>query len=436
MKYVLHNRCWRNPVGMTPVYKRWWLCLIILTCFSVLFSFTESSAQLMGYRIASKKKQVIVPFKLHSNLIIVPIRINNSDTLNFILDTGVSVTLITDPKVAHSLGLVPIRNIKIAGAGGEGDVTASVTLGASVRIGDIRADNQALLMLSEDVLSLSDYIGIPIHGVFGYDLFNRFVVNIDFKTKLVTFSLPERHRYNPRREGVRLPITIEDTKPYLNAMAIEDNDRSVPIKVIVDTGAGHALSLDLGSHDQIRLPDKVIHSQLGRGLSGVITGSLGRLERLKIGDFVLNNVVTSYPDSNSFKLGALRGRGRQGNVGCELLRRFKVTFNYRDGYMALKPIKSSMKETFEHDMSGMDLRAHGDDYRSYIIDRVEENSPASDAGLMKGDEILFLNGLPAHEYPLNDIYKLLQRKEGKEVKLLVKRGSEIVYTSFFLKRII
>ncbi len=436
MKTVLHDRKWRNLVGMRPVYSHQRIYFIILTCFSVFISSTELFGQLTGYHIVSKRKQVIIPFELHSNLIVVPIRINNSDTLNFILDTGVSVTLITDPKVAYKLGLVPVRTIKIAGAGGEGDVTAAVTLGATVRMGNIRADNQALLVLSEDVLSLSDYIGTPIHGVFGYDLFSRFVVNIDFKTRLVTFSLPERHRYNHRREGVRLPITIEDTKPYLNAMAIVENEQSVPIKVIVDTGAGHALSLDLGSHEQIHLPDKVVRSQLGRGLSGVITGNLGRLERLKIGDFVLNNVVTSYPDSSSFRLGGPRSRGRQGNVGCELLRRFKVTFNYRDGYMALKPIKSRMKETFEHDMSGLDLRAHGDDYRSYIIERVEDDSPASDAGLMKGDEILFINGLPAHDYPMNDIYRLLQKKAGKEVKILVRRGKEMVYTSFFLRRII
>jgi predicted aspartyl protease len=433
MKALLHPGKWRIP---TWKQRR---MLILIGCHLLLLSFvTDTLAQssVSGYHFTGKRKRDVVPFELHANLIVVPIRINNSDTLNFILDTGVSITLLTDPNVAHQLGLVPLRSVKIAGAGGEGDVTAAVTLGSTVRIGNIRADNLPVLVLSEDILSLSDYIGFPIHGIFGYDLFKRFVVNIDFEAKNLTFSLPEKHHYREKREGVRLPITIEDTKPYLSAMAIVEHDKSVPIKVIVDTGAGHALSLDLGSHEEIRLPGKVVRTQLGRGLSGVINGNLGRLERLKIGNYILDNVVTSFPDSSSFNLGPGRNGGRQGNVGCELLRRFNVTFNYHDNYMALKPIKKRLKETFEHDMSGMELRARGNNYRTYVIQKVMEGTPASQAGLQEGDEILFVNGSPARDIPLNDIYKLLQKKEGKEVKLIVKRGNEMFYTSFFLRRII
>ncbi|MBC7922546.1 MAG: aspartyl protease family protein [Ferruginibacter sp.] len=410
--------------------------LLLLLVGSWLFASGAGAQPIHGYHLFRNRKKVVVPFELHSNLIIVPIRINNSDTLNFILDTGVSVTLVTDPKVGRSLGLVPVRKVKIAGAGSQGELTASVTLGATVRMHDIRADNIPLLILSEDILALSDYIGIPIHGVFGYDLFNRFVVNIDFEAKLVTFTLPERHRYRRAREGTKLPITIENTKPYLTAMAIVEDGKSVPIKVIVDTGAGHALSLDLGSHQQIHLPDKVVRSQLGRGLSGVINGSLGRLGRVKIGDFTLDNVVTSYPDSTSLYPNPARDGNRQGNLGCEMLRRFRVTFNYQDGYLALRPIRKRLKESFEHDMSGLELRARGANYRNYMIERVQSDSPAAAAGLMAGDEIMFFNGEPVREMPMNDIYKLLQKKEGKEIKLMVKRDNELIYTTFILRRII
>jgi predicted aspartyl protease len=408
----------------------------VFACLLLIICFTDTEAQTInGYFIDGKRKVEIIPFELHANLIVVRLRVNNSDTLNFILDTGVSITLISDPKVASALGLVSLRKVKIAGAGGEGDISASISLGSTIRLGHIRANNLPILFLSDDILALSDYIGIPIHGIFGYDLFNRFVVGINFETKQISFSLPTRHHYNQRREGIKLPITIEDTKPYLNAMAIVEDNRSVPIKVIVDTGAGHALSLDLSSNEQIRLPDKVVRSQLGRGLSGVINGSLGRLDRLKIGNFVLDNVVTSYPDSNSFKM-TTRSGNRQGNVGCELLRRFKVTFNYTDNYMALKPIKKRLRESFEHDMSGLELRARGKDYRTYVIERVQQGSAASEAGLLEGDEIMFINGSPSRDIPMNELYKLLQKKEGKEVKILVKRENELIYTHFFLRRII
>ena len=50
-----------------------------------------------GFFISGNRTWTRIPFQLHSNLIIVPVRINESDTLYFILDTGVSNTIITDP---------------------------------------------------------------------------------------------------------------------------------------------------------------------------------------------------------------------------------------------------------------------------------------------------------------------------------------------------
>ena len=43
----------------------------------------------------AKTKKMVLPFKLVHNLIVLPGFINGSDTLNFILDTGVSHTMIT-----------------------------------------------------------------------------------------------------------------------------------------------------------------------------------------------------------------------------------------------------------------------------------------------------------------------------------------------------
>ncbi|MEZ4903564.1 MAG: hypothetical protein R2822_18260 [Spirosomataceae bacterium] len=98
---------------------------------------------------------------------------------------------------------------------------------------------------------------------------------------------------------------------------------------------------------------------MGRGLNGVINGSLGRIDKVRFGKYELDNVLASFPDSVSFGMKFASRNDRQGNIGCELLRRFHVTFNYSEHYMVLKPIKRRMKETFEHDMSGMEIRAKG-----------------------------------------------------------------------------
>ena len=104
--------------------------------------------------------------------------------------------------------------------------------------------------------------------------------------------------------------------------------------------------------------------------------------------------------------------------------------------MVLKPVRSRLREKFEHDMSGMEVRASGKDLHSYIINHVIESSPASSAGLLEGDQLLFIDDHAAADLNVSDIYKLLQRGDGKNLDLLVKRKGDIFFTRLTLKRMI
>jgi hypothetical protein len=407
---------------------------LLILLLSILSGYAQNQESYNFRFTSAKRKLVKIPFQWHSNLIIVPVTINNSDTLNFILDTGISMTLITDPGTADALNLHYVRKVDITGVGQGSSLEALVAINNKINLSGIQAKGQSLVALSEDVLHLSNYVGLPIHGVFGFDIFRHFVVKINFHQKVLTLYRPEEYEY--KGKGEKIPISIEDAKPYLVAKAVWADNREVPIKVILDTGAGHALSLDIGTSEHIQLPDKIVRAQLGRGLNGIITGSLGRVEKLQIGKFELENVITSFPDTNSVAAQIAKRVNRQGNIGCELLRRFDVVFDYSRNYIVLKPNKRSFRASFERDMSGMDLRAKGDNFRTYIIDHIEKGSPADLAGVLEGDEIISINGQMANGLRLSEIYKLLQKKEGKEINLFLKRGNEFVFTSFQLKRMI
>jgi hypothetical protein len=368
-------------------------------------------------------------------LIIVPVQINDSDTLRFILDTGVSTTLITDPNALRRQNLRLTRKVVLAGAGEGQPISAGVALDNSLSMGKMKANHQNLLIMEEDLLHLSEYVGVPVHGIFGYDIFNNFVVTIDFHRKVLILEKPEHYTYK-KRKGDKYPISIEDTKPFTNAVALFADGREHPIRVVIDTGAGHALFLDKTSDNNIPVPEKVIRTQLGRGLNGVINGSLGRIERIKFGRFELDNIVASFPDSASFGSKLPDRIDRQGNVGCELLRRFNVTMNYQANYMVLKPIKRRLRESFEHDMSGLEIKALGADLRNYFVYAVVEDSPAQQAGLVPGDQILFINDTPSENVSISEIYKMLQKGDGREVELLIKRDGEIFFTKFMLHRMI
>lgn len=402
--------------------------------FLVLLIIQSAVAQDFGFGFTNRRRAVIIPFEWQSNLIVVPVSINNSDTLNFILDTGISMNMITDPDVARDLNLKYVRKVNVLGVGQGSALEARVSVGNRIRLPGVKAEGQNVVVLSEDMLQLSSYVGMPVHGIFGFELFRNFVVKIDFRTRQITLYKPETYRYRGR--GQQIPIVIEDTKPYLYASATYADNREVPIKVILDTGAGHALSLDVDTRGDIQLPDKIIRAQLGRGLNGIIHGSLGRLEKVKIGTFELQHVITSFPDTNSLAGQVARNLKRQGNIGCELLKRFTVIFDYSRKHVILKPNRRFYREKFERDMSGMEIKAEGNDYRKFVISNIQANSPAEVAGLQEGDEILSLNDHVAADLRLSDVIKVLQRGEGKIVKMFVKRTNGLIYTEFKLKRMI
>jgi len=409
------------------------LCLIPW----VIWSQRPQKEDKFGFFLTGNRKFTTIPFQMHANLIIVPVKVNDSDTLQFILDTGVSSVIITDPNVLSRQKLNITRQVTLSGAGEGQSLMAWVAIGNTISLGYARGTYQNMVVLKEDVLKLSEFVGTPVHGIFGYDIFNNFVVTIDFVNREIVLTQPNKYKYKSSK-GDKYPIVIEDSKVYTDMMALVDNGQETPIRMLIDTGAGHALLIDKNPENQIQLPQKVIRSQLGRGLNGVINGNLGRIDKLRFGRHELKNVLASFPDSVSFgmKLRTHQPGERQGNIGCELLRRFRVTFNYAERYMVLKPNKKRLREAFEHDMSGVELRAKGENLRRYYIDRVIEDSPAAQAGLEEGDELVFVNNNIAAELSISEIYKILQRGEGKEVELFVRRQGGIRFAKFALKRII
>ncbi|UFH55339.1 aspartyl protease family protein [Spirosoma sp. KNUC1025] len=389
-----------------------------------------------GFFIAGNRTWTRIPFQLHSNLIVVPVKVNDSDTLRFILDTGVSNTIITDPNAFRKKPLLLTRKVKLNGAGEGGSLTASIAINNFLSLGGLRAAHHNLVILDEDILKLSEYVGTPVHGIFGYEIFANFVVNVDFQRHEIIISRPDKYQYR-KRKGDRYPITIQDTKAYTDALSVYDGEKVMPLRAVLDTGAGHALLLDRSrSMSAMPLPEKNIRAQLGRGLNGVINGCLGRIQKIKFGRYELDNILASFPDSMAYGMKLVNMPERQGNIGCELLRRFNVTFNYPDQYIVLKPIKRLMRESFEHDMSGMELRARGADFHKYYVDKIIDGSPADIAGLVEGDEVLFVNNTSANELTISDIYKMLQKGEGKEVSMLVRRNGQIIIAQFALKRLI
>lgn len=372
----------------------------------------------------------IIPFKLVNNLMIVQLRLNKSDTMNFILDTGVKTALLIGLQTGDSLQLKYARKIKIKGLGSGDDVEATHSFGNRIDLNGIYGINQDILILSKDIFFFSSKLGMRIHGIIGYDVFKNFVVEINYEKREIL--LKSHKKFKPNKRDKLIPIVVEEGKPYVEAIVTMADGTLAKTKLIIDTGASHALSLDIFSNSDIKLPLKVREAYLGRGLNGEIHGKIGRLPSINIGGYRLESLLTSFPDSSSMRHINLVVK-RNGNLGAEILKRFHITFDYLNQRILLRP-NGNFKKPFSYNMSGIEIMTPVPGLPLFSISDIDDDSPAERVGLRKGDQLLYLNNKIAFQYTLNDIISLFQSKVGKKITIVVQRNQDVLKFEFLLEK--
>ena len=361
------------------------------------------------------------------DMVVITLNINGKGPFNFILDTGVGLMLITEPKLVDSINIPNKRTIKIAGLGKGDDYEAYITSELKVDIPGLVSYDVAAAILKTDHFGLSNFAGIPIHGLIGYEFFNNLAVKVDFSDSTLTVSKPKNMKLF--KKGNRIPLIIENRKPYLMAKVTFPEGDKTNDKLLLDLGAGHPLSLD----DIIKkrgLPKKFILANLGVGLTGPIDGFIGRINELDIGKFKIKNVITSFPVDSVHEDPAEK---RDGNLGMNILKRFTLIFDYPDSALYLKPW-SDVNAPFEHDMSGLEYYRAGDDYSHVVISRVEPGSPADEVGLEPGDEIMAINLKQVSKLSLEEIDLLFRSQPERNLLLQIYHDKKYDNVIITLKR--
>ncbi|MBB3970178.1 PDZ domain-containing protein [Mucilaginibacter phyllosphaerae] len=330
-------------------------------------------------------------------MMMIKLNINNRGPYNFILDTGVGLMVITEPKLIDSINVVNPRTIKLAGLGESDSFEAFVTPHLNVHIPGLLSSNISAAVLKTDYFNLSGYVGMPVHGLLGYEFFNNLAVKINFTDSTITVCSPKHLK--PFKRSQKIPITIEEQKPYMNAMITFPDGNRISNKFIIDLGAGHPLSLENLPQNNA-LPKKTVKANLGVALNGPITGYVGRMAAIEMGKYKIKKVITSFPDIDYIKRNY--SVKRDGNIGLGILKRFNVIFDYTNNLMYLKA-NERFNAPFEHDMSGMEYYTAGENLNHLIIGRVEPGSPADIIGLIKDDEITSINFKPVSKMSLEEI---------------------------------
>lgn len=428
-----------------------------------------------SFRILSGKDQASVSFKLINNLIVIPVEINGVE-MSFLLDSGVNKPIMFSLNPGDSLSIEQTERLHLRGLGSGEAIEAVKARSDSFRINSIEKRDLELYIILDKEINMSTRLGVPIHGIIGYDVFKDFIVEINYNSERIKFYNPETYEYSRCRKCTDLPLTFRNNKPYIDVnVAIEDEkEPNIPVKLLIDSGGSDALWLFEDEEKQIKIPEKKFNDFLGRGLSGSIYGTRSRVKKFYMGDFSFKNAKVAFPDSTAITY-VKNFKERNGSIGGEILKRFRVIFDYGNERIRLRKSKY-FSDPFRYNMSGIELQHNGmrvikevkkrnnsihtnygrggnstnvgevsvvyEHYnkfslvKAYEIAEIRKDSPAEKAGLKEGDIIISINGRTVDRLSLNKVTGMLEGKENKKIRLKIVRNQTVLKFEFRLKEVL
>ena len=373
-----------------------------------------------------------IPFEYKNHFILVNLTFQKSLPLTFIFDTGAETTLLTSVEIAALLGLSYEREIKIVGADLESQLTAFLVRNIHIKMGELALPYQSILVLEEDVFHFNEYTGKEVHGILGANVFRQFVVEIDYQYQVIRLIPP--NRFHPSKNSTLLPVEINRSKPYLTTWIKPSTGPEIPIKLLVDSGAGLAMLLHPNTHPHLELPQKVLPGNIGMGLGGNLEGTMGLIPQLTLGEYKIQEIPVHFQDVRS-GIDSVFLNHRNGILGNKILERFTITLDYYRGSLYLEPNRLSKKK-FPIDKSGIQVIASGPGLKTFTVHMVLEGSPAQEAGIKAGDTILSLNYTSFRFFDIDSIYQLFSRREGKMIRIKVIRSDGKFKTKFRLRNLL
>jgi len=254
----------------------------------------------------------------------VPARVNGSNSLSLLLDTGYNMTML-HPEHVETFGLRRTGRITVVGIAGE--APAGVFEGPTFDFSGTMWKPRRVAALSADDPSRSR----RRDGILGSGFFRRFVVEIDSARNTIALHEPRAYQYSGNGEA--LPITFKGSTPIVETTVRLANSAEVKAQFEIDTGCDGALCI--GKHfidaHQLAPPGKT-EVEERRGTGGSTRVRDGHLPQISLGKFVVNKPVASF-----FLEGSPADAPLAGHIGWQLLKDFKVIFDYSRKQLFLEP---------------------------------------------------------------------------------------------------
>ena len=342
-----------------------------------------------------------VPFQFTGNHIFVPISINGKGPFPAAFDTGAPYLI--SPDLSKELHLTPLGRLQVGGFG-ERTVPAEWAQADSVQIGGLALPHPRFVVVDTGEL--------PIKTIIGYEVLQQFVVRVDYDTRLLTLTRPDKFVY--KGTGVVLPLHLHGHTP-----AVEGVVDGIRGRFTLDTGSGSALDLFvpfIQAHDLRHKYAAGFTRETGVGVGGAMRAQSVHAGRLALGTAEVRGVETALSADQG---GASSAAEIAGNIGETVLKQFNLTFDYTHGQVILEKNKGYGKAEDGH--AGLGLEPQG---RTWRVISITPGGAAAQAGIKEGDRVLQIEGKDAGQASLLALWDIFHRPIGTKVWILLQDGSQ------------
>lgn len=274
-------------------------------------------------------------------------------------------------------------------------------------------------VIAADLAKAEDYIGVPLGGLIGLDLFQRFFFALDYRQRRVHVagampaSAPPEHRDGTL--PLRLPVELVQGMPVVE---VELGGRT--LRLIADTGSGVTLIKE--SLLPAAALEQAVSGYTWYTSYGSDPGRLLRLPGLRVaGAAVEDTWVVAVPDEHHLaRVFEAIGVSVDGFLGFPVYRRFflEIPPGLNEYLLYPDPAGDPVAAT-EWDRVGVELsRSEG----KVLVDMVFRPSDAERQGLLPGDELRAVDGATAADLPLDELRLRLRGEPGSLRHLRLQRA--------------
>lgn len=283
------------------------------------------------YDLAGERK-TIVPMKLVNNRPVIQLRLKrNGELLNFVLDTGSGISVISK-KTAKRLKIKAVtRGGKARALGGNGKFNIIYGFLNTVRIGNVRVRNVPIYI--REFHNKRE----GIDGYIGLSLISKYVTTIDYGKG--TFELTRKDEYEKlakviRKDSMTVPLRLTSSGFLSGQVKLEGF--TSPLNFIVDTGASiSVISEELADSEQIKeyVQEQTMNVIGAAGITENVSSFL--LPSLTFGDFSRKSLKAVALDLNL--INETSGFAQSGILGGNFLKNYKMTFDFKQSKVTFVP---------------------------------------------------------------------------------------------------